>query len=82
MMSAVVESPESTAERIASLEKALLQDLKVMKYKQVIHPVLQEGKSDQCTVHVSRWHTNIVHLFQNQKDTNYAELYIYCGHHP
>ncbi|XP_063040497.1 MAX dimerization protein MGA a isoform X5 [Engraulis encrasicolus] len=38
----VVESPESTAERIASLEKALLQDLKVMKYKQVIHPVLQE----------------------------------------
>ncbi|KAL2099092.1 hypothetical protein ACEWY4_005572 [Coilia grayii] len=38
----VDESPECMAERIASLEKALLQDLKVMKYKQVIHPVLQE----------------------------------------
>ncbi|XP_028842966.1 MAX dimerization protein MGA a isoform X2 [Denticeps clupeoides] len=36
------EIPESIQERISECEKSLLQDLKVMKHKQVIHPVLQE----------------------------------------
>ncbi|XP_038865044.1 MAX dimerization protein MGA a [Salvelinus namaycush] len=34
--------PETTEERIAAFEKVLLDDLKVMKHRQVIHPVLQE----------------------------------------
>ncbi|XP_014050333.2 MAX dimerization protein MGA a isoform X1 [Salmo salar] len=33
---------ESTEERIAAFEKVLLDDLRVMKHRQVIHPVLQE----------------------------------------
>uniref|UniRef100_A0A4W5PJE5 Uncharacterized protein n=1 Tax=Hucho hucho TaxID=62062 RepID=A0A4W5PJE5_9TELE len=33
---------ETTEERIAGFEKVLLDDLKVMKHRQVIHPVLQE----------------------------------------
>nr|XP_046164108.1 MAX dimerization protein MGA a [Oncorhynchus gorbuscha] len=33
---------ETTEERIAAFEKVLLDDLKVMKHRQVIHPVLQE----------------------------------------
>lgn len=34
---------ESLAETIASFQKLLLRDLKLMKHRQVIHPVLQEG---------------------------------------
>lgn len=34
---------ESLAEMIASFQKILLRDLKLMKHRQVIHPVLQEG---------------------------------------
>ncbi|KAM9433682.1 MAX dimerization protein MGA a isoform 1-T2 [Salvelinus alpinus] len=37
-----VGGPETTEERIAAFEKVLLDDLKVMKHRQVIHPVLQE----------------------------------------
>jgi hypothetical protein len=36
---------ETTEERIAAFEKVLLDDLKVMKHRQVIHPVLQEGNT-------------------------------------
>lgn len=35
-------SAESLAEMIASFQKILLRDLKLMKHRQVIHPVLQE----------------------------------------
>ena len=35
---------ETLEERIATLEEVLLKDLKLMKHRQVIHPVLQEGK--------------------------------------
>lgn len=36
-------SAESLEETIASFQMILLRDLKLMKHKQVIHPVLQEG---------------------------------------
>lgn len=32
-------------EKIAAFEKVLLTDLKLMRHRQVIHPVLQEGAS-------------------------------------
>ncbi|XP_019737969.1 MAX gene-associated protein isoform X4 [Hippocampus comes] len=35
-------TPETTEEKIGRLEAILLQDLKVAKYRQVIHPVLEE----------------------------------------
>ncbi|XP_036448521.1 LOW QUALITY PROTEIN: MAX dimerization protein MGA a [Colossoma macropomum] len=35
------EDPQNTQERIDALEKDLLRDLKIMKHRQVIHPVLQ-----------------------------------------
>ncbi|XP_051502019.1 MAX gene-associated protein-like isoform X2 [Myxocyprinus asiaticus] len=38
----VGESSENIEEKIVKLEKALLHDLKIMKFRQVIHPVLQE----------------------------------------
>lgn len=37
-------NPETDEEKIARLETILLQDLRVLKHRQVIHPVLQEGK--------------------------------------
>lgn len=37
------EDSETTQENITRLEPALLHDLKRMKHRQVIHPVLQEG---------------------------------------
>ncbi|KAM4625363.1 MAX dimerization protein MGA a [Polymixia lowei] len=37
-----VETPESLEERIVAFETVLLRDLKLMKHRQVIHPVLQE----------------------------------------
>lgn len=37
--------PLSLEEKISSLEKILHRDLKLMKHRQVIHPVLQEGRS-------------------------------------
>ncbi|XP_067335658.1 MAX dimerization protein MGA a isoform X2 [Channa argus] len=36
------DTAESLEERISAFEKILLQDLKLMKHRQVIHPVLQE----------------------------------------
>ncbi|XP_052009843.1 MAX gene-associated protein-like isoform X2 [Xyrauchen texanus] len=38
----VGESSKNIEDKIVKLEKALLHDLKIMKYRQVIHPVLQE----------------------------------------
>lgn len=35
--------PAEGVERISACEEILLRDLKLMKHKQVIHPVLQEG---------------------------------------
>lgn len=34
----------SLEEKISSFEKILLRDLKLMRHRQVIHPVLQEGR--------------------------------------
>lgn len=38
------EDSPNIEERIDELEKVLLRDLKIMKHRQVIHPVLQAGK--------------------------------------
>lgn len=36
--------PEADEEKLARFESCLLQDLPAMRYRQVIHPVLQEGQ--------------------------------------
>lgn len=36
--------PETDEETIGRLEAILLQDLRLLKHRQVIHPVLQEGE--------------------------------------
>lgn len=38
-------SAESVEETIAAFQRILLKDLKLIKHRQVIHPVLQEGMS-------------------------------------
>lgn len=38
------ETPETLKEKICASEKVLLRDLKLMRHRQVIHPVLQEGR--------------------------------------
>lgn len=40
------DTAESVKERISAYEKILLRDLKLLKHRQVIHPVLQEGTDD------------------------------------
>lgn len=44
--------PETDEEKIARLEAILLQDLRVFKHSQVIHPVLQEGEFIQTHINI------------------------------
>lgn len=41
---AVCADPPGVAQKITSFEKVLRRDLKLMRHRQVIHPVLQEGR--------------------------------------
>lgn len=47
--------PETDEEKISRLEAILLQDLQVLKHRQVIHLVLQEGEFTQTHKHPSGW---------------------------
>lgn len=39
----------SVEQKISSFEKILRRDLKLMRHRQVIHPVLQEGRNVVCS---------------------------------
>lgn len=43
---------ESLQEKIAAFEKILLRNLKLMRHRQVIHPVLQEGEYLLVSLHL------------------------------
>lgn len=43
-------APETDEEKMARLKAVLLRDLSVLKHRQVIHPVLQEGQSIQTSL--------------------------------
>lgn len=45
--------PETDEDKIVRLEANLLQDLRLLKHRQVIHPVLQEGEFIQTHEHLS-----------------------------
>lgn len=44
--------PETDEEKMARFEAVLLQDLSVLKHRQVIHPVLQEGQFMQTHINM------------------------------
>lgn len=49
-ISEFVTPPETDEDKISRLEAVLLKDLKVLKHRQVIHSVLQEGESTHINV--------------------------------
>ena len=56
----VEEIPETDEEKIARLEQILLQDLRLLKHRQVIHPVLQEGTPRNIQITLN----NIILIFK------------------